>query len=164
MWNRRGRGRTSRRGGREGRERALDLPDRDVGAVTAAAGDRDPEAGLRVQGGYRVAVGAAFLGPVTVRGAGGADAGDAVRRAGAGAVAAVPRQRPFRIAGCRQSVPARVRAPQRGARVGLPAGAPFFRRWLHGAWGSIDANAACSVRGKRRASASASRPVHAAVG
>jgi hypothetical protein len=108
MWNRRGRGRTSRRGGREGRERALDLPDRDVGAVTAAAGDRDPEAGLRVQGGYRVAVGAAFLGPVTVRGAGGADAGDAVRRAGAGAVAAVQ---------AAAAVPHR-RLPAVGARAG----------------------------------------------
>jgi hypothetical protein len=57
--------------------------------MTAAACDGDPEPGLRVQGGHRAAVGAVFPGPETVRGAGGADAGDAVLRAGAGAVAAV---------------------------------------------------------------------------
>ena len=51
--------------------------------------DRDPEAGLRVQDGQGAADGAAFAGPEAVGGAGGADAGDAVRRAGAGAVAAV---------------------------------------------------------------------------
>ena len=57
--------------------------------MTAAACDGDPEPGLRVQGGHRAAVGAVFPSPEAVRGAGGADAGDAVLRAGAGAVAAV---------------------------------------------------------------------------
>jgi hypothetical protein len=33
--------------------------------------------------------------------------------------------RPFAIAGARQGLPARARAPQRGARLGLPRGLPF---------------------------------------
>ncbi|MGC1412429.1 MAG: hypothetical protein WA864_26220, partial [Acetobacteraceae bacterium] len=57
--------------------------------MTAAACDGDPKSGLHVQGSHRFAGGAEFLGPETVRGAGGADAGDPVLRAGAGAVAAV---------------------------------------------------------------------------
>src|SRR5262249_51444386 len=38
------------------------------------------------------------------------------------------RQRPFRIAGCRQAPPQRVRAPQRGAARKSPGRAPFRSR------------------------------------